>query len=91
MGLEAQEVAGQATEWTWAMGAAPQRQQWGARTLTGGHRDWPVVLTFPYLLKRFFRSVALVVEDSPLTQKLRPQLLRPASQEFSIKNNPQRL
>lgn len=40
-------------------------------------------LTFPYLLKRFFKSVALVVEESPLTQKFLPQLLRPISKESS--------
>ena len=40
-------------------------------------------LTFPYLLKRFFKSVALVVEESPLTQKFLPQLLRPISKENS--------
>ena len=36
--------------------------------------------TFPYLLKRFFRSVARVVEDSPLTHRFLPELLliRPA-------------
>lgn len=32
-------------------------------------------LTFPYLLNRFFRSVALVVEANPLTQKFLPELL----------------
>lgn len=40
-------------------------------------------LTFPYLLKRFFKSVALVVEESPLTQKFLPQLLRPILKESS--------
>lgn len=40
-------------------------------------------LTFPYLPKRFFKSAALVVEESPLTQKFLPQLLRPISKESS--------
>ena len=40
-------------------------------------------LTFPYLLKRFFKSAALVVEESPLTQKFLPQLLRPILKESS--------
>lgn len=31
--------------------------------------------TFPYLLNRFFRSVARVVEDSPLTHRFLPELL----------------
>ena len=43
-------------------------------------------LTFPYLLKRFFKSVALVVEESPLTQKFLPQLLRPITKKVQVKN-----
>lgn len=31
--------------------------------------------TFPYLLKRFFRSVARVVDDNPLTHRFRLELL----------------
>lgn len=34
----------------------------------------PRTLTFPYLLKRVFRSVALVVEARPLTHRFLPPL-----------------
>jgi len=40
-----------------------------------GKINKPTNLTFPYLLNRFFKSVALVVEASPLTQKFLPELL----------------
>lgn len=38
-----------------------------------GKINKPINLTFPYLLNRFFKSVALVVEASPLTQKFLPE------------------
>lgn len=36
---------------------------------------WLAAPTFPYLLNRLLRSVARVVEDSPLTHRFRPELL----------------
>lgn len=40
---------------------------------TEGNINKQTNLTFPYLLNRFFKSVALVVEASPLTQKFLPE------------------